>query len=180
MTEVIDSNEPLSMADILRVARLHGEGKIPDDYKQTMPIPAVEEGQGVIHVFYGPMRRLGGGSPGAVLFPADFQARVSFPEGKIISFNRLTEKESPTDVHSDGSIGIHRLSLSMDEFEEMQGSLYQLYSKLFTQFIADQQSPADDKDREEFRTIFNKIHEKPYIYYYQTYGGPFFQWIFNN
>ena len=177
MADTVEANEPLAMADIVGLARLYAEGVVPDEFKQTLPIPAVEDGNNTISVYYSPVKRLQSGDKGAVLFPAEFRVSVSYPDGEFIVLERLGADTQPGEIDPDGSLGLHQVTLSMEEFDGHKQQLFDLYDRLLPIFFQQGDKEGLSGDKERFMSAFRQVYEKPFLHYYRTRGGEFFDWI---
>ena len=51
MAEVTDTKDYPTMAEIVQLARVYSEGVVADEYKQTLPIPALVNGEPSISLF---------------------------------------------------------------------------------------------------------------------------------
>jgi len=180
MAETADTNESLTMIEIMQLARMYSEGVVPDEYKQTLPIPAFEDGEGSVSVYYSPVQRMQSGNNGAVLFPAEYRVVVTYPEGKFKFLESLGPESHPDEVHPDGSIGLHRLTVTMEEFETQKNLLFELYDELTEPFFNGGVAEEFSKSRERFMGAFRLIHEEPFLFYYRSRGREFFDWVRGN
>lgn len=177
MAEVTDTKDYPTMAEIVQLARVYSEGVVADEYKQTLPIPALVNGEPSISLFYSPVQRMQSGEKGVVLFPADYRVTVSYPDGQFKSLEFLGPETYPDEIDPDGSIGLHRLSLTMEEFEEQKRLLFDSYDELTGAFFDGVPAIELTTSRDRFMKAFGSIHEPPFLFYYRTQGQEFFDWV---
>ena len=164
--------------ELNQLARVHVSEKVPDQSRQSLPVPAHLNESLCIAFFFSPAQSL----PGVTrLAPPNFIAWLRRESGELAQLQAVTSKTFGL-KHAPGElIGEFRLPAGMtaDLYLTERGRLFDLYPALVTAWNGKMppQQPGLKPSAQEFLRLFGLISEPPLIAYYHALGSKFFEWV---
>ena len=168
----------LATESLFQIARVRASGTIPDEGRQSLPIP-VRAGHMHVQFFFCPTQL----SPreGLRLAPPNYLERIDVETGALIDLRAVKPAEFGQRHGADEPIGAIVLppDLTPERYVDLRTRLFQLYDRLMPQFAAGATRPSDAMrdDAREFRLLFDRLREAPLAEYYAAVGADFFAWL---
>jgi hypothetical protein len=173
------SSKILAMENLFRLARQRASGTIPDEGRQSLPIPVREQSQLSVLFLFCPSRL----SPreGALISPPDYVARMDPASGALIELRKTKPADFGQSHSVDQPIDAVRLpdDMTVEQYVELQKRLFSLYDHLLPHFAeGSARVPTDVRDAaRELGETFARLREEPLAPYYAHAGREFFAWV---
>jgi len=169
----------LTIESLFRIGRVRASGAIPDEGRQSLPIPV--RAPAAIHVlfFFCPTQL----SPreGARIAPPNYLERIDAATGSLIELRAVEPSDFGLRDAPNEPIGAIRLDDDMtpERYLELRTALFGLYDRLLPHFAAGRAQLGDESrnDAREFQAIFARLREAPLAEYYTAIGAEFFGWL---
>ena len=166
----------VSFGDLYKKARIASGGVVPDEARESLPLPVLEKNQLYVDFLFFPSRLDGKG--GVELMPPSHRVRLA-PDGDLIfceavDVARLRPGHRPFQV-----LGTFAMppGMTAKEFLEQRARFEQLLVPLCAAF---QKHDLDEKlsaQAKELSQIMGVIREKPVLDYYQIFGKQFLAYL---
>ena len=171
------ANTP-SYSDLMRFGRQLVMDRVPEQSRQSLPIPVQVDHALTIAFFYAPSQILPGVNR---LAPPHFMAWLNPTTGTLVTLKRVTPQDFGQSHGADDLIGEFRLpeGMTANQYLAERERLFGLYANLVPAWMADTK-PGNSSLRmqaQEFLRSFAKISEPPLIPYYYAIGREFFEWV---
>jgi hypothetical protein len=164
--------------ELYRLARMRSSGTIPDEWRQSLPIPVRRNNRLHLAFFFVPTVK----KPGAPveLGPPDYMVTLRVADGRLETLQSLDGARSP-DAPPDTSIGTFGLpeGMTAEEFLNRQLELFAAYDVLLPLFdSAETNVGQNGRDwAKHFQRLFEMVSEPPLRPFYNSFGGEFFAWL---
>lgn len=168
----------MTTKDLYRQARIQSSGVVPDEWRQSLPIPVLFEGELRMVFWFAPA--VVSPTEGARLAPPQYLCRLNPKDGKLEELRAVTPSFFGKSDDAKTPLGAFRLpeGMTAEQFLQNQDLLFELYDKLAPPFAAGQ--PADGEFKAligDFRRLFKQLSEPPLHPYYRKVGQDYFQWL---
>ena len=168
----------LSFNELMRLGRVHVMPKVPEQSRQSLPVPVRSQQALRIGFFYAPALILPGVNR---LAPPHFVAYLDAATGALLEITPVTPKHFGMSHAENTPIGDFRLPESMNAQAYLleRERLFGLYSNLVPPWL-DAVAPGRSDLRvlaQEFLRSFGVISEPPLIPYYHALGRDYFDWV---
>jgi hypothetical protein len=168
----------MDMRDLYRLARQTASGTVPDEWRQSLPVPVRRDGLSVVFFFLPQQARPG--EPNLLGAP-DYRSRLRASDGRLLSLESVEPSSLPGSPSPNDVIGTLAMPPGMTaaEFLQQQQELFAAYDVLLPAFSRGEtdlgQNGRDWARR--FLGLFDLLSEPPLRPYYTQYGGEFFRWV---
>jgi hypothetical protein len=165
--------------ELMRLGRLQVIERVPEQSRQSLPVPAQHDGQLRVAFMYAPTLARPTGSrmapPHAVawLDPASGALAGVVP----VSPGDFGQQHDPNEF-----MGEFKLppGLTGDQYQHLCQRLFQLYDALFAAWAPDPSAPGPavlQGSAREFLQVFGQVSEPPLLPYYHALGTEYFHWV---
>jgi hypothetical protein len=168
----------MEMRELYRLGRQTASGTVPDEWRQSLPVPVRRDGLSVVFFFV--PQRARPGQPNLLGAP-DYRSRLRAGDGRLLSLDSVGHDPVPGEATPNDVIGEFGLppGVTAAEFMERQQELFAAYDVLLP-FFADGETTLGANGRDwarHFLQLFELLSEPPLRPYYTQYGGEFFAWV---
>jgi hypothetical protein len=172
--------DPLPMANLYPLARLRASGAVPDEARQSLPIPVRKSGGAQVLFFFCPAQL--SAREGLRVAPPDYLERIDPATGALVELRAVTPADFGQRHAPDEPLGSVALAadLTPEQYVALRSQLFALYDRLLPAFAAGaERSPGDAlrRDARELRAAFERLREEPLAPYYAAIGAEFFAWL---
>jgi hypothetical protein len=168
----------MSAAQLATTAGALTSQTIPDEARQSLPIPVRNAGSLTIAFFYCPSAAT---PQGEKMYPPRFLLWLDPTTGRMLELKRVTPGDFGRNDARDQMLGLLRLpdGMTADQYLEQQAALFAIYDALLPEFAHPQQptSNATRSAAKKFNALFHVLREPPVDAYYEAVGHDFFQWV---
>lgn len=172
------STNTLSYSDLMRLGRLHVMDRVPEQSRQSLPIPVRINGALRVAFFYAPSQVLPGVNR---LAPPNFVAWFDPVTGALLTSQKVTPQDFGHLREATDFIGEYRLpkEMTVNQYLVARERLFDLYANLVPTWMTGTQHRTVDQQllAQEFLRSFDSISEPPLIPYYHALGKEFFDWV---
>lgn len=174
MTQAAASN----FANLMKLGRIHVSATVPEQSRQSLPVPLRIGETLQVAFFYCPSQAL----PGVVrMAPPHYLARLDPASGALISLVPVTPATFHLAHPAREELGKYSLpeGMSIDQYFALRDRLFWLYDQLTPAFAQDPQSQRIDLKplAAEFLRGFEMLSEPPVRPYYDALGADYFRWL---
>jgi hypothetical protein len=170
----------MEMKELVRLARMRASGTIPDESRQSLPIPIRRNGRLFVAFLFVPTVK----KPGAPvqLGAPDYIATLRVSDGRLESLQSLEADPTgalPADPsHSIGTFGLPD-KMTAEEYVKRQAELFAAYDVLLPLFERPEDAVGQNgRDwARYFQDLFQAVSEPPLRPYYESFGAEFFRWV---
>lgn len=166
-------------SELMRLARSHVMDRVPEQSRQSLPVPAVREGLVQIAFMFSPSQAL----PGvARMAPPDMIAWLNPLDGNLRSISRVTPADFGQSHSARDLLGEFRLQpgITAEFYLNLRERLFELYDTLVPAWAASkslQATPALQAVAREFLQVFGQVSEPPLLPYYHALGRDYFETV---
>lgn len=171
------SSPDQNYAELMRLGRVHVMNHVPEQSRQSLPVPLHIAGALRVAFMYAPSQIMPGVNRMA---PPHFVAWLDPHSGALIELKPVAPQFFKQSHGRDDMIGEFRLPSGMtaDQYLEQRARLFELYAQLVPAWHA---SPATERHdlraaAQEFLRSFGTLSEPPLMPYYYSLGANFFNW----
>jgi hypothetical protein len=155
---------------------------LPDETRQSLPIPVFSKAGGKIVFLFCPQHIIPreGALLSAPTHELEFDWKAKKTEG-LRKFNDMSDIERRK--HASASQALHKMppGMSLNEYDKKDEELNQLFDELIPVYFKQVEAMADLPEKCcSFLSIFREISEKPLVLYYETVGKDYFDWLQKN
>lgn len=167
-----------TFANLMKLGRVHVSATVPEQSRQSLPVP-VRLGETLqVAFFYCPSQAL----PGVVrMAPPHYLSRLDPATGALISLVPVTPATFHLAHPAREELGKYSLpqGMSVDQYFALRDRLFWLYDQLVPAFAQDTQSQRTDLKplALEFLRGFEMVSEPPVRPYYDALGADYFRWL---
>ncbi len=172
-------SEFVTTAELTRLARMNASGAVPEESRQSLPVP-VQRPEGLRILFmFAPSQA----SPteGVRMAPPNYVARMEPGTGKLEELRAVGPSDFGQSHGENDVIGAYVMpeGMTVDEYLETRDRLYAVYDLLLPAFAAGRAAATPDLKEAalEFRKLFSAMSEPPLSPYYSALGKDFFAWV---
>jgi len=166
-----------SYSDLMRYGRMHVMDKVPEQSRQSLPVPVRVNGGLRVAFFYAPAQMMPGVNR---LTPPHFVSWLDPNTGALLELRAVTPKDFGQAHGPNDLIGEYRLpeGVTPNQYMAERERLFGLYSNLVPAWMSGAQPGAEHRLlAQEFLRSFGAVSEPPLIPYYHALGKEFFQWV---
>lgn len=171
------ANAP-SYSDLMRLGRVHAMARVPEQSRQSLPVPVRTNGKLQVAFFFAPAQILPGLNR---LAPPHFIVWLDPANGNLIDVKEVTPQDFGQSHGAKDMIGEYRLpeGLTADAYVLERERLFGLYGNLVPLWMSGTEGDAAARRilAQEFLRLFGVVSEPPLIPYYHALGRPFFDWV---
>jgi hypothetical protein len=168
----------MSAADLATTAGSVTSQSVPDETRQSLPIPVRHAGTLAVTFFYCPAAAR---PQGARMYPPRFWLWLDPTTGAMLELKRVTPGDFGRNDARDQMLGVLVLpeGMTQNQYLEQKAALFALYDALLPEFAHPQSfvSAATRSAARKFDALFYRLREPPVAAYYETIGQEFFQWV---
>lgn len=174
------TSAPLMQTEQLnRLARMLTSGAVPEQYRQSLPMPVLRNNTIALALFYCPSR-FAPGQPVQLQAPR-YRLFLNPFTGVLEELKAVTGRDFGLGDPGEAPIGSFGLPQGMtaDDYMGKLERLFTLYDQLLPLFggTPPPKSHYLKKIGDEFHQLFNELSEPPLLPYYQVLGKDFFTWL---
>jgi hypothetical protein len=175
---MIDVQPFLSFSEIMKLGRSLVMDRIPEQSRQSLPVP-VRASEGFHVAFlYSPSQALPNETR---LAPPHFVALLDPVTGKLAGVRHVTPQTFGQAHEPDALIGTFKLAPGTDykEYLAERERLFRLYERLVPEWAGHASTARQDLRplAAEFLRLFSLLSEPPLEPYYNSLGAEFFAWV---
>jgi len=162
-----------------KLARMRSSGAVPEQYRQSLPVPILRDGSTWLAFFYCPSMFLPG-KPVQLKAPR-FRLTLDPRTGSLVELKAVTAREFGIRDTGDHFIGTFGLPQGMTAADYM--AKLARFCTLLDQLLplyggpAPSASPSLKRISNELHHLFLELSEPPLHPYYQALGKDFFTWL---
>jgi hypothetical protein len=171
--------DALAMANLFQLARLRASGTIPDEARQSLPIPVRAAGGVQVVFFFCPAQL--SAREGLRVAPPDYLERIDPVTGGLLELRAVKpdefgQRHAPNEPLGSVALGA---DLTPEQYVALRTQLFALYDRLLPAFAANAAQPGDAlrRDARELQLAFERLREEPLAPYYAAIGAGFFGWL---
>jgi hypothetical protein len=174
-----DMADALAMANLYQLARMRASGAIPDEARQSLPIPVRAPGGVQVLFFFAPAQL--SAREGLRVAPPDYLERIDPVTGALVELRAVKPAEFGQRHAPNQPLGSVALGpdLAPEQYVALRSDLFALFDRLLPAFAANEARPGDAlrRDARELRAAFERLREEPLAPYYAAIGAEFFGWL---
>jgi hypothetical protein len=166
----------MSFAELAKQGRILSSGVVPDESRQSLPIPVFHQSRVAVDFLFFPSMLDGDG--GVQLAPPQHKIRLDL-SGRLLTLEAIPDGSLLKGHKPLEFIGTYRMpnGWKADDYLRRQARLYELLDSLSVEFGSEKQSQPNDKLKRECRELYSELIEPPVKDYYVRYGDEFFNWL---
>ncbi len=169
---------PPSYSELMRLGRVHVMNQVPEQSRQSLPVPVRLQKELRVAFFYAPAQALPGVNR---LAPPHFLAYLDATTGALISVAPVAPSHFNLPHEVNSLLGEFRLPQGMNAEQYLleRERLFGLYANLVPPWL-DGAKPGAANLRllgTEFLRSFGQVSEPPLMPYYHALGREFFDWV---
>jgi hypothetical protein len=175
----MDAQSFLPMQQLFVEGRRRVADKVPDESRQSLPVPWVREGRLEVAFFYAPSKVTP--ADGVKMAPPDQLSSLDARSGTLSALRAVTPPDFGMADAPGALLGAFKLPPGVDAaaYLAARAELFALYDRLMPAFAAAPAAPdpAVRAQAQEFLRLFAAVHEPPMAPYYEALGRGFLDWV---
>lgn len=173
--------EMISIKELFDQARIQTSGIVPDESRQSMPLPNLIEGTLRVSFFFCPA--VVTPQEGAKLIPPNLVCHMDPVTGTLIELRAVTPSDFGQSDDPSKELGRYTMPTGMTpiEYVNKRSRLFELYDQLLPVFSGKSHKSKSDVHLtiEEFKKSFDELSEPVLRTYYRNGAAEFFKWLDN-
>lgn len=169
----------IRVADLVKSARIQSSGTVPEQSRQSLPVPLFRNGNLLIAFLYCPALALP--KQPVKMSPPQYLLSLRSDTGSLFELKAVAPRDFGQ-THKPGEmIGTFALpeKMTVEDFIIKQDRLYGLYDILLPEFTL-RKTKVDPRTKaaaREFNLLFPLLSEPPLKPYYRSLGMEYFNWV---
>ena len=166
---------PKTFAELSRMARDYTMGAVPEQFRQSLPIPVTGPSGVEVEFFFAPA--LARPKQPVELYPPGFAITLR-PDGSLVMLWKCAPRDFGLNNDPSQSMGQFGLpdGWTYEDYTRRHTQLMETLNILFPQFAAKNLHP-DATAARHFLQLFRELAEPPFLPYYEAVGRDFFPWV---
>jgi hypothetical protein len=166
-------------SELMRLGRAHVTDRVPEQSRQSLPVPARRGGRLQVAFMYNPTLTRPGRS---WMAPPDAVAWLDPVSGALAAVTAVTPADFGQQHPPGEMLGEFQLpqGLTADQYLDLRQRLFPLYDLLLSAWSGNLPASAPallQGAAREFLQIFGQVSEPPLLPYYHALGTEYFQWV---
>jgi len=179
ITHTVKESILMKTIQLVKVARINASGPVPEQHRQSLPIPVLRPEGLFILFFYSPA--LARPKQPTNLWPPEYIMELNVSTGKFKELKSVLSRDFGQTDAPETMIGTSAMpdGMSFEEYERKENRLYEVYDILLPHFIAHKDTVGPDVAlvAKEFKQLFHIVSDLPSRRYYEATGHKFFRWV---
>lgn len=167
------------VADLVKSARIQSSGTVPEQSRQSLPVPVFRNGNLLIAFLYCPALALP--KRPVKMSPPQHIVFLRADTGSLVELRAITSKDFGQNHRPGELIGTFGIpeKMTVEDFIIKLDRLYGLYDILLPEFALrkTKTDPRIKAAAREFNALFPLLSEPPLKPYYRSLGMEYFNWV---
>ncbi len=167
----------MTMEELYREARIKASSIVPDEARQSLPIPVLHSEYLQVDFIFAPSFL--SVKTGEILYPPAWQISFERASGNLLELRKVDPSYYGLNQAAQDEIGKMAMPEGVDaaQFIAYRTRLLKLCDPLFDAFQRGDDGASSRKMADEYYKLFQIVSERPLHPYYKARGQAFFSWL---